>query len=226
MSETSDTIITVEGQFDHHHPAERGTVRLTAGFQGGDRTAVVHRTVQLQAALANEIQQLHDPANGPVTWWSANRLRVWSGRPWNNEGKQLPLVHNAAVSMEVKFRDLGRLAEWAEQLASRDGVTIDGIDWALTEVTKARLTADARHRAVLDATEKARGYARSLGLTSVHPLALADPGMLGDQSRPSTAGDSVQMARASKQAVTSEGLDLKPDDITISARVHARFSAA
>lgn len=222
----NETTITVEGGFDHHHPAERGTIQLTAGFQGGDRSAVIARTTQLQTAIAGEVQQLHDPANGPVTWWSANRLRVWSERPWNNEGKQLPLVHHAAVTMEAKFRDFSRLADWAERLATLEGVTIGGVDWALTEVTRARLTADARHRAVLDATDKATGYARSLGLSSVHPVALADPGMLGDESRPSTSNDAVAMSRSMKAGADTGGLDLKPDDITIAARVHARFTAS
>lgn len=222
----SETIVTVEGVFDHHHPAERGTLRITAGFQGGDRSTVVDRTVQLQTTLAAEVQQLLDPAHGPVTWWSADRLRVWSERPWNNEGKQLPLVFHAAVTLEAKFRDLRRLAEWAERLATVDGVAIGGIDWTLTEVTTTRLTADARHRAVLDATEKAAGYARSLGLSSVRPVAVADPGMLGDQSRSSSPNEATAMSRASKAAAESAGLDLKPEDITVSARVHARFTAA
>lgn len=222
----SETIITVEGGFDHHHPAERGTLKLTAGFQGGDRASVVARTTQLQTGLAAEAAQLLDPQNGPVTWWSADRLRVWSERPWNNEGKQLPLVHHATVGMEVKFRDLARLAQWAERLATFDGVTLGGIDWALTEITKTRLTSDARHRAVLDATDKATGYARSLGLSTVRPLALADPGMLGDQTRSIANVEAVAMSRSMKAADAGNGLDLKPEDITISARVHARFTAA
>ncbi|RUR00963.1 SIMPL domain-containing protein [Labedella endophytica] len=223
----SETIITVEGGFDHHHPAERGTVRLTAGFQGGDRSSVVARTTQLQAAIAGEAQQLAaDPANGPATWWSADRLQVWSEKPWNNQGKQLPLVYHAAVLMEVKFRDFARLADWVERLATIDGVTITGIDWALTEVTKARLTADARHRAVLDATERASSYAHSLGLSTLRPLALADPGMLGDETRPAAPSNGVAMSRSMKADAAASGLDLKPEDITISAKVHARFSAA
>jgi hypothetical protein len=222
----SETVITVEGVFEHHHPAERGTVRLTAGFQGGDRSSVVSRTTQLQAAIAAEAQQMHDPANGPVTWWSADRLQVWSERPWNNEGKQLPLVHHAGILMEVKFRDFARLADWAERLATADGVTITGIAWALTEVTKARLTNDARHRSVLDATEKATGYARSLGLSTVQPTALADPGMLGDATRPAASTDAVAMSRSMKAGADAGGLDLKPEHITIEARVHARFIAS
>jgi hypothetical protein len=220
----SETIITVEGSFNHHHPAERGTVMVTIGFQGPERESVVTRTTSLHASITADVQQWHSPSGGPVTWWSSDRLRVWSERPWNTEGKQLPLVHHAAIALEVKFSDLTRLAEWAERLAAADGVTIDGIRWSLTEVTRSRLTTDSRHRAVVDAHDKAMAYARSLGLMGLRPIALADPGMLGDQSRPSSAAEAVQMSR--KAATGEPSLDLKPEDITVTARVHARFAAS
>ncbi|ARJ06289.1 SIMPL domain-containing protein [Cnuibacter physcomitrellae] len=220
----SETVITVEGHFDHHHPAERGTVLVSVGFQGPDREPVVARTTSLHGRIAEEAERMR--TDGAVTWWSADRLRVWSERPWNKDGKQLPLVHHAAVASEVKFADLARLAAWVESTAALEGVTITGIRWALTEVTKERLSADAQHRAVQDAVTRASAYAQSLGLTTVRPLAIADPGMLGDESRPQSAAPAAPMARAAAAAKESGGLDLKPEDVTISARVHARFAAS
>ena len=60
----------------------------------------------------------------------------------------------------------------------------------------------------------------------MRPLALADPGMLGDQTRSIANVEAVAMSRSMKAADADNGLDLKPEDITISARVHARFTAA
>ncbi|HYZ68509.1 MAG TPA: SIMPL domain-containing protein, partial [Mycobacterium sp.] len=56
-------------------------------------------------AIKASVAPMDDPHNGPVTWWSADQLRTWSRRPWSKDGKQLPLVHHAAVSLEVQFRD-------------------------------------------------------------------------------------------------------------------------
>jgi uncharacterized protein YggE len=196
---------------------------VSAGFQGPAREEVVRLTTRLHSVLAEESQRLRQ--DGAVTWWSAERLRAWSDRPWNQDGKQLPLVHHAAASLEVKFADLARLAEWVERIAAIDGVTLTGIDWALTEATRARVTAEAQHRAVQDAIERAAAYATSLGLTAVRPLAIADPGMLGDDSRPQPASSAAPMMRAMSKAQESGGLDLKPEDITVEARVHARFAA-
>jgi hypothetical protein len=222
----SETIITVEGASDHRHPAERGTVRFSAGFEGGDRPSVMERTTRLHAELAEEAQRLHRPGDGPITWWSADRLRVWSERPWSNDGAQLPLVHHAVIGMDTTFSDIAALGDWAERLAGLDGVTVHGIDWALAEATLSRLTEESRHRAVLDATAKATAYARSLGLSTVRVTALAEPGLLGDESPPVALGEAVTMSRAAKTAPDAGGLDLRPEDVTVSARVHARFAAS
>jgi len=222
----TETIITVEGVFEHHHPAERGTVKMRVGFQGPDRAAVVARTTELHARLSGDIRSIHDGTNGPVTWWSTDRLRVWNERPWNNEGKQLPLVHHAAIGFDVKFSDLGRLAGWVEAVSPIDGVTVTSIEWALTVITKKRLTDDARDRAVRDAVEKANAYASSLGLTNVRPTALAEPGMLGDQTQPSSGVTAAPLMRAAAATSNAPSLELKPEDIVVAARVHARFAAS
>ena len=220
----SETIITVEGRFDYHHPAERGTVLISAGFQGPEREPVVSRTTALHRALSQTAEQFR--AQSAVTWWSADRLRVWSERPWNKDGKQLPLVHHAAVALEVKFADLQSLARWAEEIAVQDGVTVTGVTWALTEATKHRITAEAQHNAVRDAVDRATAYARSLGLGTVRPVALADAGMLGDETRTSGTQTTAPMMRGAAAPAGDTGLDLKPEDITVSSRVHARFAAS
>jgi uncharacterized protein YggE len=220
----SETIITVEGRFDYHHPAERGTVLISAGFQGPEREPVVSRTTALHRALSQTAEQFR--AQSAVTWWSADRLRVWSERPWNKDGKQLPLVHHASVALEVKVADLQALARWAEEIAVQDGVTVTGVTWALTEATKHRITAEAQHNAVRDAVDRATAYARSLGLGTVRPVALADPGMLGDETRTSGTQTTAPMMRGAAAPAGDTGLDLKPEDITVSSRVHARFAAS
>lgn len=222
----TETIITVEGVFEHHHPAERGIVKMRAGFQGPDQAAVVTRTTDLHARLSGDIRSIHDDSAGPVTWWSTDRLTVWNERPWNNQGAQLPLVHHASIGFDVKFRDLARLAAWVETVSAVDGVTVTSIEWALTDVTKKRLTDEARHRAVRDAVDKATAYATSLGFAGVSPVALAEPGMLGDHTQPSFGGTAAPLMRAAAATSDAPGLALKPEDIVVAARVHARFAAS
>lgn len=222
----TQTIITVHGEYEVHHPAERGVVSLTIGFEGPDRTDVLRATTDLHSRVSDAIRAIVDSANGPVTWWSSDQTRVWGQRPWNQDGKQLPLVHHGSAEFSVKFSDFARLGTWLAEVSTWEGVTVSGVDWALTEAKRQELTQEARRRAVESAVAKATVYATSLGLGEVRPIAVSDPGMLGDSIQGSPGG-AVGFARMSAKADTSGGtIDLKPEDITISAQVDARFTAS
>ncbi|WBU38213.1 SIMPL domain-containing protein [Homoserinibacter sp. YIM 151385] len=224
----SETIITVRGHHEAWFPAERATVRLTIGFEGSRREPVFQRATDAAAAVTAGIRALHDPQAGPVTWWSADSIRVWSHRPWNQDGKQLPPVFHSALAATAKFRDFDALARWIEQTAELGGVTIDGVGWALTEAKRTAVTAEVRSRAVRDASDKARVFAQSIGLGEITPIALADPGMLGDPGGPGASGGAGDgsMSRMMKAGGGAGGtLAFAPEDISISASVDARFVA-
>jgi uncharacterized protein len=220
----SETIITVRGHHEAWYRAERATVRLRAGFEGPEREPVLQRATGASETVTASLRAIHDPQSGPVTWWSADSIRVWSHRPWNKDGKQLPPVYHAELGITAKFRDFDALSRWIEQTAVLSGITIDGIDWALTEAKKTAVTAEVRSRAVRDATDKARVYAQSIGLAQVSAIALADPGMLGDPGGPQHGAVAGTMSRAT--AAPNPGqLALAPEDIAVSATVDARFAA-
>jgi len=221
----ADTIITVQGEYELHQPAERGTVQLTIAYDGAERDEVLARTTQRHVSLTSELRDIHDPTSGPVTWWASDQLRVWGERPWNQNGEQLPIVYHAQVGLEAKFSDLAALSDWVGVVSLLDGVAVTGITWALTEARKQTLVQEARRRAVENAVAKATVYATSLGLGTVRPLALSDPGMLGDVS---STGQPAQpmFARAVSSDVGGSTLALKPEQITIAVQVHARFAAS
>ncbi|WP_028642961.1 SIMPL domain-containing protein [Nocardioides sp. URHA0020] len=220
------TVITVQGTYDAFHPAERATVTVTVGFEGPERTAVVTRTTQGTAALVAGIRAKHDPAHGPVTWHATDRIQVWSSRPFNNKGEQLPLVHHAQTTTRAKFRDFDDLAQWVERAAVHPGVRIDGVEWALTAQTQQGATTTARTRAVEEARAKAHTYAEALGLGDLRCLAIADPGMLGDNTSSTSGGGQATYSRAAKAESGGGGLAFTPEDIAVSATVDARFEAS
>jgi uncharacterized protein len=176
------------------------------------------------------IEPLFDRSTGPVTWWTSNNVRVWSERPWNNQGTQLDPVFHAAVDFSVKFNDFEALAHWVEATAAVDGVTVSAIEWSLTIATRTSATVEVRSRAVKDAVAKATVFAQSIGLGAVTATALADPGMLGDSSG---AGGSGMTPAFTRGAMTSamvgnpggSQLALKPEEISVASTVDARFIA-
>jgi uncharacterized protein YggE len=224
----TETTITVQGRFSAFYPAERATVEVSVHHEAAKRQPAFDATLAAADVVRENIQALHDPAAGPITWWSSDSVQVWNEKPWNNEGKQLPPVFHARVGFTAKFSDFTALARWIESVSSVDSVTVGSIDWALTEARTTAVTAEVRSRAVKDAVSKASVYAQSIGLGTVTAVAIADPGMLGDQVH---GGGSPEVAFMRAKSVGGAGggsepsLSLKPEDIEVSAVVDARFVA-
>ncbi len=221
----SDTVITVQGEYELRHPAERGTVRILVSYDGEARDETLALTTERHVSLAAELRELHDQQNGPVTQWSSDQLRVWGERPWSQDGRRLAIVYHAQVGLEVAFSDLAALSDWVGVVSLLEGVSVEGVTWSLTEARRQSLTQEARRRAVENAVAKATVYATSLGLSSVRPLALSDPGMLGDGPAPVQPPQPL-FARAVSADTGGATLALKPEEITISVQVHARFAAS
>jgi uncharacterized protein len=224
----TDTIITVQGEYSAWYPAERATVSAAVHADGPKRDAVFARVVEASDAVRNLIESIHDKQAGPITRWSSDSVRVWSERPWNNDGKQLAPVFHAAVDFSAKFKDFEALARWVESAAGIDAVTVGAIGWDLTEATRTSATVEVRSRAVKDAVAKASVYAQSIGLGSVTAIALADPGMLGDPSGGNGNSPQPVFARGAMKAQFDGGgaqLALKPEDIAVASVVDARFVA-
>ena len=222
----SETTITVQGRFSAFYPAERATVEISVHHEASKRQPAFDATVSAADVVRSTIEALHNPAAGPITWWASDTVQVWNEKPWNNEGKQLPPVFHARIGFTAKFSDFAALARWIEAVSTTDSVSVGSIGWALTEARTAGVTAEVRSRAVKDAVAKASVYAQSIGLGSVTAVAIADPGMLGDQVRGGGSPEASFMRAKSVGGGAEPSLSLKPEDIEVSAVVDARFVAS
>ena len=61
----ADTIITVQGEYELKHPAERGAVRLSVAYEGEQRDETLALATQRHASLAAELRELNNPQTGP-----------------------------------------------------------------------------------------------------------------------------------------------------------------
>ena len=218
------TEITVRGTFMAFQAPERGTVHATIAFEGPAMEPVYDSVARDLEAVKASVTPLKSGDHGPVTWWSAQQLRTWSTRPWNNDGIQLPLVHHASVGIEVKFRDFSALSRWVGQhVATTDGFRVASVEWTLTSKRRTELQRQVRTRAVEDAVIRAQQYADALGLGKIRPVAIADAGMLGDGLHPERGGGAAQMRALSAAPPGVPDIELIPEDIEVSAAVDARF---
>ncbi|MRG58851.1 DUF541 domain-containing protein [Agromyces sp. CFH 90414] len=218
------TLIAVTGRAEERVAPELAAVSLGIGASGPERDDVMRTTSGAHERLLTEVRELE--AEGAIERWSAEQLRVWSHRPWNAEGRRMPLVHEARADVEIVFRDLDRVGEWLADAATREFLAVRGVDWRLTDATLAVVRERAQRGAVQDAVAKAAVYADALGAGHPAPVELADHGML-------SAAQVVPFAAARLSAPAAFGAapggapstEFAPADLVIEARVDARFSA-
>jgi uncharacterized protein len=217
------TEITVRGTFKAFEEPERGTVHATIAYDGPAMEPVYDRVALDLEAVKASLTPLTTGDHGAVTRWSAEQLRTWSDRPWNQEGKQLPLVHHASVGIEVRFRDFSELSRWVGQhVADTEGFRVSRVEWALTSSRKTELLRQVRTGAVEDAVTRAQQYADALGLGKIRPVAIADAGMLGGNLHP--VGDmAAAPMRAARASAGGAEVELLPEHIEVSVAVDARF---
>jgi len=218
------TQITVRGCCSMSRSPERAIVHATISYEGPVMDPVYERVARDLESVKASISPIVDPDHGPVTWWSADQLRMWSNRPRNRDGGQLPLTHHVSVGVEVEFSDFAALSAWlGSHAAATEGFRVTTVDWKLTPASRDDVLREVRNRAVLDAVARAQQYADALGLGAIQPVAVADAGMLPDTAGAAGAPAVGQLRRAAAFAADGPDVELMPKDIEMSVDVDARF---
>ena len=216
--------ITVVGAHRFAATPERATLSLSAGFESEAKEEAMQMTTRLVTDLHGELQALTATKPSPITWFAVMPIQTRSWRPYHDKGKILPTRYGAAASLSVKFRDFKALMYLASDLGGRPGVTLNGVVWTLTEVTKAKVEAKVLAGAVKRAHERASVMATAAGASSIVAVEIADPGLLRDVVSTGESGYHGVVTRAT--GAGSEGIQLVPEDIEVSATVHVRFQTA
>ncbi|MBX7431210.1 SIMPL domain-containing protein [Mycobacterium sp. Y57] len=218
--------ITVRGSHSVFTAPERAVVHATLSYEGPEMPPVYERIARDLESVKASLTPLTEGHPAAVARWSAEQLRTWSQRPWNKDGKRLPLVHHASVAVTVEFSDFAALSAWTgAHVAGTEGFRVARVSWELTDARRDELLGEVRHLAVRDAVTRAQQYADALDVGTVRPLAVADPGMLSDTSGPTAGGPSEHPVRAAAHAAPAPDVELVPRDLELSATVDARFAA-
>lgn len=210
--------IRVRGSHVVTLPPERATVHATVAQDGPEAESVFQAVAVVLDRVRSSIGERHHPKKGPIVRYAIDQVRLGSHRPWNADGQQLPLVHTAAVSIEATFVDFEDLARWVAWAAGAGGLSIGYVNWDLSEEKRRKVERTARQKAVRDAARRAQDYADALGLGSVQPRGINDPGVgVPVQHK-------VRMASAvAAPAASPPQIILRPEDVEISAEVEAFF---
>lgn len=208
--------ISVRGSHIVRRAPEQATVYASIAADGPEPQPVFDMVAAGLADVTRSLESRLHVENAPVTTFFVEQARRSSHRPYNSEGRQLPLVHTATVSISATFTDFDDLAAWVSWTAGVPGLAVSHIDWALTEATRLQLERSTRQEAVRDANRRAQDYADALDLGPVSVRSISDPGTGGPVM------PKVMMARAMSDTGAPE-ISLRPDEVEITAQVEARF---
>lgn len=220
-------VFSVQGHATRHQPAERGTIRLIVQFSGENRASVLARAAQVHADVVERAKA--EVASGAATWWGSQAVVASAYDEWVKPSPNVDSVKvrrfRAGADVQVKFVDFSALAAWSAQVASIEGVAVNGITWALTEARRDAVLRDVRAEAARDSVERARAYANALGYDDVRLLALFEDGL-----RPNVSGGTGAAAMGMRGAPVPSGgvpvFEMRPDDIVVTAAITADFEAA
>jgi uncharacterized protein len=204
---------------------ERGTLRLSVGCEADNPEVALRDCTMTVNALRAAIDQLAASNPSPITWFAVLPIRTRSWSPWNKDGKTLPMRFSASAQIKVKFSDFTALAQFANTHGSARYVELEGVDWALTEITKIRVQQQVLTEAVRDAVARATQIANAAGASQVTALEISDPGLLSGIHGTASAAFATSAQTMRGGASDADVPDLVPEDVELTAEVHARFTA-
>lgn len=224
----SEVVISVRGEHEERFPPEEGVVHLSVRTEGPERGEVVERLAAAAERLRADLTARKE--QGDVREWSSQRVSVWADRPWNANGKRLAPVHYASVDFSATFTDFAALSWWVTDVAERDGVQVNGVQWRLTRETAKKAEADVAARAVQVAVDRATAYASAIGRATVTPVEIADLGLMQRPEPVMPLMPRMAKAEAFMAAADAGGggpvVELQPEEIVVTAGVEARFTAS
>lgn len=219
--------ITVQGFHEEKLPAELGTIHLAASFESGDKAQAMRLTQELAAAVRGELEHLSGIGgdSAPLDRFNVDAISTRSWRPHDQSGKLRPMRFTARVGMRAAFRDFSALSDFAAKWGEVDGVSINRIAWSLTDATQTERENDVLASAIIKAKRRAAHMAATLGVGDVRCTQIADPGLLRGAAEPAPEARMMRMGAMAAPASDGGGVELTPEDITLSATVHAVFEA-
>ncbi|MBO1031022.1 SIMPL domain-containing protein [Tessaracoccus sp. SD287] len=217
--------ITVRAAAQGRRAPQIAVLDVRACHESDDQQQASHAAHQLMKNLSDQLRALQAQRPEIVDRLVVTAVSNRSWRPWNNEGKQLPMRHESSGRVRVALTDVAVVAELTQGWSGVAGLTVEAPGWELTEQSQRDLEAEVTVDAVQRCRQRAEVMARASGFTEVVPLQVADTGLLDHPRDGGVEGAAMAMAAPSTAGGQDAGFDLSPRDIEVRVEVEARFRA-
>ncbi|KAK5046604.1 hypothetical protein LTR84_007365 [Exophiala bonariae] len=225
------TSINIQGRAKLHKLAERAKLDISVSSSKYSQTEASKNVIEAINAVQTHLDQTLCPRleNGdisteaPVSFYSIGSLTTSNDDEYdddhNKTGKRL---YSATCSLDVRFRDFKGLGDAVVKWASEPHVSLQGIEWLLTEESQTALEEQAKLVALRHAISRAQGYADVIGRRTVTPVKIEDTQYMFGEAR--------VMQAARKMASTASfgigvGLDFEPQQVEVNATLDVEFHA-
>lgn len=192
--------IVTEGSGLHEQLADRA--ELEVGLTATERTRAAAVT-----ALGAKVAAVADALGTPGV--SVAHRRLWVSNEWRRDKV---VGCRAGEDIALRITDLGVLEAVLTALISAEPTSLSGPTWALADPGAARR--EAQRRAVVDARDRAEGYAAALGGTLGPLVRLSE----ASAAHPMMAHPMMRHAAASFESGTVDVrcLGLEPEPVRVS----------
>ncbi|KAI5259525.1 hypothetical protein E4T42_00192 [Aureobasidium subglaciale] len=230
--------ITVTGIAIIPKKAERALLDVEISSTGFSR-AFISEEVQLscrrledllrKTSAANDTQIARDSAT--VAHWSMTSMRTTSHLPTDQYGtvlKNAQRVYSTSVTFDIRIRDFNKLGTFASQVTVLPYTLIHSVRWALTSTTRQAHESQLRSMAAEDALERAKDYAKALGLSAVWPVEVKEAqwGSHDPNAVMKVQEKAMDMRRpVSDSDPAFADLFFEPEEVTMSTRIDCKFEA-
>lgn len=224
------TVIHVQGKATLHSLAERAKLDIEVSSSEYEQVKASENVVTTVGNIQNELDVLcprldsgEISSEAPVSFYSIASLTTSNDDEYDdNHNRTGKRVYKASTSIDIRFRDFSKLGELVVRFSSVPFVSLQGIEWRLTEEKQAVLEEEARLEALRQAIKRAHGYAQVIGRENVTPVKIDASQYLY------SAGRVMQTA----MQVTSNasfgigiGLDFEPQQVEVKATLEVEFHA-
>jgi uncharacterized protein YggE len=229
--------IKVSGTGHCTRKAERAILVLQAKSDQHPTAAEASATVISTASKIRELITPHCPqdettgataADAAISHYSMTTLDTTSHRERKDyDREEYVTTFSARAVFHIKFADFSVLNTLTTQFSGMPNVTIQRIEWHLTDATKASIEERARKHAAQHAIEKARNYAEAFaGVANedlgrrVKAVEVVDKGYYKTDTRPQLHyGKGLRRGAVER----SDELQFQPEDVRMELNVEAKF---
>lgn len=214
--------------------AERALLDVEITSTGFSR-AFVTEEVKLSCRRLEDLLRKSSTAQNDsppiVAHWSMASLKTTSHLPTDAYGtvlKNAQRVYSTSVCFDIRVVDFGKLGSFAGQVSMLPYTLIHSVRWAVTSSTRQAYESKLRTMAAKDALERAKDYAKALGLSAVWPVEVKEA-QWGDHD--AHAATKVQeKAMDMRRTVTDSDpafadLFFESEEVTLRTSINCRFEA-